>query len=84
MTEVRCGVVRGSGDVCRYDTVREENMVNDFMEGRTLLWNGGKDLLDKILDFSELFKGYTVRKSRLSKRPYQSAFIIVPRKGRPH
>ncbi|RXW22582.1 hypothetical protein EST38_g3290 [Candolleomyces aberdarensis] len=26
---------------------------------------------DKILDFSELFKGYTVRKSRLSKRPYQ-------------
>ena len=27
---------------------------------------------DKILDFSELFKGYTVRKSRLSKRPYQS------------
>lgn len=39
---------------------------------------------DKILDFSELFKGYTVRKSRLSKRPYQSAFIIVPRKGRSH
>lgn len=26
---------------------------------------------DKILDFSELFKGYTVKKSRLSKRPYQ-------------
>lgn len=26
---------------------------------------------DKILDFSELFKGYAVRKSRLSKRPYQ-------------
>lgn len=26
---------------------------------------------DKVLDFSELFKGYTVRKSRLSKRPYQ-------------
>lgn len=26
---------------------------------------------DRILDFSELFKGYTVRKSRLSKRPYQ-------------
>ena len=28
---------------------------------------------DRILDFSELFKGHTVRKSRLSKRPYQSA-----------
>lgn len=27
---------------------------------------------DRVLDFSELFKGYTVRKSRLSKRPYQS------------
>jgi len=26
---------------------------------------------DKILDFTELFKGYTVKKSRLSKRPYQ-------------
>jgi len=26
---------------------------------------------DKVLDFSELFKGYAVRKSRLSKRPYQ-------------
>jgi len=26
---------------------------------------------DKTLDFSELFKGYTVHKSRLSKRPYQ-------------
>jgi len=26
---------------------------------------------DRTLDFSELFKGYTVRKSRLSKRPYQ-------------
>lgn len=25
---------------------------------------------DKILDFTELFKGYTVRKSRLSKRPF--------------
>jgi hypothetical protein len=35
---------------------------------------------DKILDFSELFKGYAVRKSRLLKRPYQGqsdfAFII--------
>ena len=27
---------------------------------------------DKILDFTELFKGYTVHKSRLSKRPIQS------------
>ena len=27
---------------------------------------------DKTLDFSELFKGYTVHKSRLAKRPYQS------------
>lgn len=26
---------------------------------------------DKTLDFSELFKGYAVHKSRLSKRPYQ-------------
>ena len=26
----------------------------------------------KVLDFSELFKGFTVHKSRLSKRPYQS------------
>lgn len=26
---------------------------------------------DKVLDFSELFKGYAVRKSRLTKRPYQ-------------
>lgn len=26
---------------------------------------------DKILDFSDLFKGYTVKKSRLAKRPYQ-------------
>lgn len=25
---------------------------------------------DKILDFSDLFKGYTVRKSRLAKRPF--------------
>jgi hypothetical protein len=27
---------------------------------------------NKILDFSELFKGYTVQKSRLSKRPFHS------------
>ena len=30
---------------------------------------------DKILDFSELFKGYTVRKSRLSKKPFHSECI---------
>lgn len=29
----------------------------------------------KVLDFSELFKGYTVHKSRLSKRPYQSKWL---------
>lgn len=29
---------------------------------------------DKILDFSELFKGYTVNKSRLAKRPFHSEF----------
>ena len=32
---------------------------------------------DKILDFSELFKGYAVRKSRLSKRPYQGGSIVA-------
>jgi len=34
---------------------------------------------DKVLDFSELFKGYAVRKSRLSKRPYQgeSDFVFI-------
>ena len=26
---------------------------------------------DKVLDFSELFKGYTVKKSRITKRPLQ-------------
>lgn len=26
---------------------------------------------DRVLDFSELFKGYTARKSRLTKRPFQ-------------
>ncbi len=31
---------------------------------------------DKVLDFSELFKGYAVRKSRLSKRPYQGKPIV--------
>lgn len=30
---------------------------------------------DKVLDFSELFKGYTVHKSRLSKRPYQGKYV---------
>ncbi|KAF9527736.1 hypothetical protein CPB83DRAFT_855540 [Crepidotus variabilis] len=34
---------------------------------------------DRVLDFSELFKGYTVRKSRLSKRPYQIE-TVYPRK----
>ncbi|KJA25821.1 hypothetical protein HYPSUDRAFT_85120 [Hypholoma sublateritium FD-334 SS-4] len=34
---------------------------------------------DKVLDFSELFKGYAVRKSRLSKRPYQVE-TVYPRK----
>jgi hypothetical protein len=29
---------------------------------------------DKTLDFSELFKGYTVRKSRLAKRPFHGKF----------
>lgn len=32
---------------------------------------------DKILDFSELFKGYAVRKSRLSKRPYQGGLHFI-------
>jgi transcription initiation factor TFIID subunit 1 len=30
----------------------------------------------KVLDFSELFKGYTVHKSRLSKRPYQGRLFF--------
>ncbi|KAJ7170107.1 TAF1 transcription initiation factor TFIID subunit TAF1 [Mycena filopes] len=34
---------------------------------------------DKILDFSELFKGYTVQKSRLSKRPFHIE-TVYPRK----
>ncbi|KAF8224254.1 atypical/TAF1 protein kinase [Tricholoma matsutake] len=34
---------------------------------------------DKILDFSELFKGYTVRKSRLAKRPFHVE-TVYPRK----
>ncbi|KAG5654712.1 hypothetical protein H0H81_007468 [Sphagnurus paluster] len=34
---------------------------------------------DKILDFSELFKGYTVRKSRLVKRPFHVE-TVYPRK----
>ncbi|KAF8202997.1 TAF1 transcription initiation factor TFIID subunit TAF1 [Pholiota molesta] len=34
---------------------------------------------DKVLDFSELFKGYAVHKSRLSKRPYQVE-TVYPRK----
>lgn len=31
---------------------------------------------DKILDFSELFKGYTVRKSRLGKRPFHGMLYL--------
>ncbi|KAF9015586.1 atypical/TAF1 protein kinase [Cyathus striatus] len=34
---------------------------------------------DRVLDFSELFKGYTIRKSRLAKRPYQIE-TVYPRK----
>ncbi|KAF7339271.1 putative transcription initiation factor TFIID subunit [Mycena sanguinolenta] len=34
---------------------------------------------DKILDFSDLFKGYTVQKSRLSKRPFHIE-TVYPRK----
>ncbi|KIK07513.1 hypothetical protein K443DRAFT_129177 [Laccaria amethystina LaAM-08-1] len=34
---------------------------------------------NRILNFSELFKGYTVRKSRLAKRPYQVE-TVYPRK----
>ena len=32
---------------------------------------------DKILDFSELFKGHTVRKSRLAKRPFHGKGISL-------
>ncbi|PPQ67135.1 hypothetical protein CVT25_005736 [Psilocybe cyanescens] len=38
---------------------------------------------DKILDFSELFKGYAVRKSRLSKRPYQVETVYPRKKENP-
>ncbi|KAF6766609.1 atypical/TAF1 protein kinase [Ephemerocybe angulata] len=38
---------------------------------------------DKVLDFSELFKGYTVRKSRLSKRPYQIEPVYARKKEVP-
>lgn len=38
---------------------------------------------DKVLDFSELFKGYAVRKSRLAKRPYQVE-TVYPRKKENH
>lgn len=30
---------------------------------------------DRVLDFSELFKGYTARKSRLTKRPFQGTSL---------
>lgn len=36
---------------------------------------------DKVLDFSELFKGYAVHKSRLSKRPYQGKPSPATRPG---
>ncbi|KDR85407.1 hypothetical protein GALMADRAFT_234262 [Galerina marginata CBS 339.88] len=38
---------------------------------------------DKTLDFSELFKGYAVRKSRLSKRPYQVETVYPRKKENP-
>jgi transcription initiation factor TFIID subunit 1, fungi type len=31
---------------------------------------------DKVLDFTELFKGYTVPKSRISKRPFHRRFFL--------
>ncbi|KAG6862165.1 hypothetical protein C0995_004247 [Termitomyces sp. Mi166 len=38
---------------------------------------------DKILDFSELFKGYTVRKSRLGKRPFHVETVYSRKKEAP-
>ncbi|KAG6817729.1 hypothetical protein H0H87_004520 [Tephrocybe sp. NHM501043] len=38
---------------------------------------------DKILDFSELFKGYTARKSRLGKRPYHVETVYARKKEVP-
>ncbi|KAG6821389.1 hypothetical protein H0H93_014186 [Arthromyces matolae] len=38
---------------------------------------------DKILDFSELFKGYTVRKSRLGKRPFHVETVYSRKKETP-
>ncbi|KAG6911599.1 hypothetical protein DXG01_011902 [Tephrocybe rancida] len=38
---------------------------------------------DKVLDFSELFKGYTVRKSRLGKRPYHVETVYSRKKEVP-
>ncbi|KAK0208865.1 TAF1 transcription initiation factor TFIID subunit TAF1 [Desarmillaria ectypa] len=38
---------------------------------------------DKILDFSELFKGYTVNKSRLAKRPFHIETVYPRRKEVP-
>ena len=34
---------------------------------------------DKVLDFTELFKGFTVTKSRLSKKPFHSALVWAER-----
>ncbi|KAG6866058.1 hypothetical protein C0991_009155 [Blastosporella zonata] len=38
---------------------------------------------DKVLDFSELFKGYTARKSRLGKRPYHVETVYSRKKEVP-
>lgn len=32
---------------------------------------------DKVLDFTELFKGVTVHKSRISKRPFTGAYMLA-------
>ncbi|KAG6832536.1 hypothetical protein H0H92_000165 [Tricholoma furcatifolium] len=38
---------------------------------------------DKVLDFSELFKGFTVRKSRLGKRPFHAETVYSRKKEVP-
>ena len=32
---------------------------------------------DKVLNFTELFKGYTVPRSRIVKRPFHCAFVVL-------
>lgn len=32
---------------------------------------------DKVLNFTELFKGFTVKKSRISKRPFHGVYILL-------